>query len=116
FIVGNTISNTHGFLNSGIFASASFFTPNGVEIANNVVHDNGYGIFGGKLVHNNRVYHNSSGIYAPTFVPGALTSQNVVYSNNIGIQTIGDVVNNLVYANTAAGIEVQPSTIDGLAP
>src|SRR5205823_12136571 len=111
-VVGNTVSNTHGYSNWGIFATSAYSGPIGVEVASNVVHDNAYGIFGGQLVHNNRVYHNSStGIF--NYFPAGAISQNVVYSNNIGIEAINDVINNLIYANTGAGVEIQSSTYDG---
>jgi hypothetical protein len=116
-VFGNTVSNTHGAFSYGIQATTTYSSLTGVEVGFNVVHDNVYGIFGGKLVHNNRVYHNAAtGIYLPYFVSNAAVTQNVVYSNNIGIETINSVVNNLIYANTTAGIEVHPSFFDGFVP
>ncbi|MEX2188872.1 MAG: right-handed parallel beta-helix repeat-containing protein [Pirellulales bacterium] len=81
-------------------------------IENNEVYDNAIGIvvYGG-LTRNNRVYRNSQvGIMA---TQSAMVQGNTVYSNPLGLQVgccgvynSAQVTNNLVYANTTAGILV----------
>ena len=82
-----------------------------MEIAANTVHDNDNGISVGALAHDNRVYHNTH-IGIQTGASGVVRN-NVVYSNAIGIQdyfggyyNTSQVLNNLIYANSDAGIVV----------
>ncbi len=107
-IAGNTVSNTRGFHSYGIYANGAG-DVRGVEVVSNAVHDNYYGISGARLVHNNRVYHNTgTGIFNAGQV-----EENVVYSNGIGIETIYGLRNNLVYANAAQGIIIHPTFFTG---
>src|SRR5439155_7492024 len=77
----------------------------------NVAHDNAVGISAGGLAEGNRVYHNSRfGIITGA---SAIVRGNVIYSNPVGIRDYFDglynssqVLNNLIYASTDAGILV----------
>ena len=83
------------------------------------MHDNTVGISSihSGLVADNRVWHNANiGI----LMDGATVSGNRVYSNSIGIQTTnvyvfgGQILNNLVYANTNEGLlirDAQPGSL-----
>ena len=100
-VTGNTVYAHSNSQQVGIFASGI-----GAEVRDNAVYDNYDGILGSKVI-GNRVYHNSNiGIRASDLVQG-----NVVYSNGVGIRitggpTAGRTSNNIVYANTTAGILV----------
>ncbi len=115
-VVGNTV---YGQTNTG-YQGGGIVVNSGTEARQNVVYDNNVGIFAygyyyPLLVDGNRVYDNRvAGIEAfgnPT-VQG-----NTVYDNGVGIQAsqyetgfIGQIVNNLVYANTIEGILVQDAS------
>ncbi len=107
-IVGNTVygqSNPNAY---GINLS------HGVQVLDNTVYDNYYGIGGtssGGLIRGNRVYHNTQiGISVSSY--DTPIEGNTVYSNSIGIQSTyhsGPIANNLIYANTNQGILVLQS-------
>ncbi|MGA2254402.1 MAG: right-handed parallel beta-helix repeat-containing protein, partial [Thermoguttaceae bacterium] len=106
-IYGQSANNAYGIYGDG-----------GVEVANNVIYGNYYGIYtyyGQLNIHNNRLYNNS---YAAISTDGSLpVLANVVYSNNIGIQInfnfSGQVDDNLVYANTTDGILIEDNNSGG---
>lgn len=82
-----------------------------VEIAYNDVYNNDNGISVGTLAHNNRVYNNTR-LGVRTGASGIVRS-NVIYSNKVGIEDYfngyynnAQVINNLIYANSDAGIIV----------
>ena len=102
-VSGNAVSGGVGSNHSGI--SVSY----GASATSNVVFDNATGIDASQAgnLTGNRVYANSGdGIYS---YYSASIQMNVVYSNLIGIQTIGstsqtEISNNLVYANADDGL------------
>ncbi len=110
-VTGNTVYNNSYFSSTvGIYLSGS------AQASQNVVHDNSIGIesSNGGTVSSNRVYHNANqGIYI--FSGSTSVLGNTVYSNSIGIQGgtgspygyYGQIANNLVYANSNEGIELQ---------
>lgn len=105
-VIGNTVfgqlnSNARGISNDG----------GNTEITGNMIHDNDMGMSVAALAHDNRVYHNTR-IGIQTGASG-IVRNNAVYSNAIGIKDYFDgyynnalVANNLVYANSDAGIVV----------
>ena len=105
-VTGNSV---YGQMNLGAYGISNF-TAN-AEIASNSVHDNDNGISLTALARDNRVYHNTHiGIVTGA---GGIIRNNVVYSNAIGIRDYFDgyyntsqVLNNLIYANSDAGIVV----------
>jgi autotransporter-associated beta strand protein len=89
----------------------------GAVIRNNVAFDNSTGISSsnGGTIDGNRVYRNTTGIYSQS---SAVTG-NTVYANSTGISlywwrnTGTPMSNNLVYANTNAGITLSGVFADG---
>ncbi len=110
-VVGNSVYN-----NSASSSTVGIYLSGSAQASQNVVHDNSIGIesSNGGTVSSNRVYHNAKqGIYI--FSGSTSVLGNTVYSNSIGIQGgtgspygyYGQIANNLVYANSNEGIELQ---------
>jgi parallel beta-helix repeat protein len=104
-VAGNTVYN------QSRPGAAGILLADGASAQDNVVHDNDTGILsvGAASVIGNRVYHNTQqGIRVAS---NSTIEQNVVYSNAIGVEgdSLGNagpatVMNNLIYANSSAGL------------
>ncbi len=103
-VAGNTIYGQTAPNASGIVVAGD------AVVRENIVHSNTHGITanGPATLVNNRVYnHNGVGLK----LTGANAHQNVVYSNNIGIQSHASVLqNNLIYDNNLIGVDVAGSS------
>jgi uncharacterized repeat protein (TIGR01451 family) len=102
-VAGNTVYGQNGNYATGI---ESYWA----EVANNMVYSNYDGIYGySGSIHNNRLYNNSN--IAIDADQAASVLANQVYSNVVGVQAesyfCGQIVNNLVYADTTVGILVE---------
>ncbi|RZL38827.1 MAG: hypothetical protein EOP35_04955, partial [Rubrivivax sp.] len=107
---GNVASGNMGNGNYGIGMS-------GGEARQNVVYGNANGLYMySGLVTDNRIYSNDPGTAGSygvgLWLSTATATGNTVYSNRVGVYTQGNSVlrSNLVYANTAAGVQLNGSS------
>ncbi len=103
--------------NSVIFGNAGFnvdsFTG---TVRGNVIHGGSVGVnsyFG--TIEGNRIFDNGTGILSTAFGGTTTILRNQIYGNGIGVQTdanfssVYDIRQNLIYANTNAGVIVRTS-------
>ena len=114
-VVGNAIFDNS--LNSN-FASVTI--SNGASAVDNLVYGNGNGVelddrttFSG-----NRIFGNT-GFGLQIGIDNAVVTQNVFYSNGVSVQNIGlpglNFTNNIVYADTIAGLRLRNATNASIA-
>ena len=123
---GNRVHDNYGGINASalvtsneVYGNTSYGISAVSTAVENVVYGNDIGILGyaGSVVEGNRVYDNTSyGIRATTYHRQNMVIRgNQVYSNSIGIGGsmlggyvfVGQIENNLVYANTNCGIQIE---------
>ncbi len=108
-VAGNTVYGHSGTNDVGIVLDG----PSSSALRN-VTYNNFDGISAnsGALVNENRSYHNSNSGISLNVLSGLTSNanRNVVYSNNLGILVgtnfSGLLANNLIYANTSAGVQM----------